>query len=281
MPVSRLASKNSNSKKGLSSQLKDMTELSRPEWDFRWVADEHEAEHVGIYEAAREVIRVAAARAGCSIPDAMGKLAVAVAKSPDRILERKDLDWVVGVLVYLSFSQLSVGMFPRPAIDSIDPSLELIDAMRKLRAVVVKPGSGSRIEIPSSSLLFQVEPGISLQEAMDALEFQFKMQRFDLKDKPQVRGRPAMPILRALSFYRYSMGRLATNLYLDFEQELNTASTFKPGRPLTAFGEQLYRGIQGSNTNDPVNVWSTELARFEDYFGPAVLQMVSLIKARS
>jgi hypothetical protein len=276
-----LASKNSKSKKGLSSQLKEMAALPRLEWDFRWVADEHEAEHVGTYEAAREVVRVSAARAGCAIPDVMGKLALAMAKHAGRILERKDIDWVVGVFMYLSFSQLSVGRFPGPAIASIDPSLELIDAMRKLRAVVVQPGSGSRFEIPSSNLLFQVEPGVSLQEAVDALEFQFKMQRFELKEKPPVRGRPGMPILRALSFYRYSMGRQATNLHLDFEQELDTASTFKPGRPLTAFGEQLYRGIQGSNTNDPINVWSTELARFEDYFEAAVRQMVSLIKARS
>lgn len=280
MPVCRLDSKNSNSKKRLSSQLKDMAALSRPEWDFRWVADEHEAEHVGVYEAAREVIRVAAARVGCSIPDAMDRLAVAVAKTPDRILELKDLDWVMGVLVYLSFSQLSVGRFPGPAIASIDPSLELIDAMRKLRAVVVKPGSGSRVETTSSSLLIQVEPGISLQEAMDALEFQFKMQRFELKDKPPVCGRPDMPILRALSFYRYSMGRLATNLYLDFEQDLSAASTLMPGRPRTAFGEQLYRGIQGSNTNNPTKVWSSELARFDGYIEMAVRQMVGLIKAR-
>lgn len=276
-----MTAKSSNPRKQLSGRLKEMAELSNSEWDFRWIVDEHEADHVGIYEAAREVVRVSAERSGCTIPLAMSKLASAFTRSPGRDLKRKDLDWVLGVFIYLSFSQLSAGMFPGPAITSIDPSLELVDAMRKLRAIKIRSGLGSRVEVPASNLLFQVEPGISLEEAIDALEFQFKMQRFELKDMPPVRGRPGAPILRALSFYRYSMGRSATNLHLDFEHELKTTSTFKAGRPLTEFGEQLYKGIQGSNTNDPINVWSTELARFEDYFESAVLQMVGLLKARN
>lgn len=281
MPVNRLASKNSKSKKGLSSQLKEMAALPRPEWDFRWVADEHEAEHVGIYEAAREVVRVSAARAGCTIPDAMRKFASVVAMSPKHILKGENLDWVVGVFMYLTWSQLSGGIFPGPSIAFIDPSLELIDAMRKLRVVEARLGSGSRIEIPDSHLLFQVEPGLSQQEVTDALMFKLRMHRYELKDKPPARGRPGMPILRALSFYRYSMGRPGTNLLLDFEQDLEVASTFRPGRPLTDFGEQLYRTIQGSNALDPINVWSSELARFEDYIEKAVRQMVSLLKSRS
>jgi hypothetical protein len=279
--LSQMTAKSSNSRKQLSGRLKEMAQLPNSEWDFRWIADEHEADHVGIFEAAREVVRVAAARSGCTIPVAMSKLASVFKGSPGGKRERKDLDWVIGVFGYLSFSQLSAGMFPGPAITSIDPSLELVDAMRKLRAVKVRSGLISRVEVPSSDLLFRVEPGISLEEAIDALEFQFKIQRFELKDTSPAPGRHGTPILRALSFYRYSMGRSATNLYLDFEQELDATSTFKPGRPLTEFGEQLYKGIRGSNTNDPVNLWSAELARFENYFESAELQMIGLLKARN
>lgn len=267
-----------NRKKQLSSRLKSMAQLPCDEWDFRWIADEHEADHVGIYEAAREVLRVSAERVGCSIPDAMSMFSREVWKTPGRMQKHQDLDWVAGVFFYLAGAQFSAGIFPRAAITFRDPTLELVDATRKLRAVKVRPGSEVRICPPS--MLIQVEPGVSLEEAWDALEFQFKMQRFDLNTKPAVKGRRGTPILRALSFYRYSMGRAATNLYLDFEQDLTRADVIRPGRPRTDFGGQLYRAVQGTTVNDPVNLWSSELARFEDYIADAVRQMVCVLSAR-
>lgn len=276
--LSQMTAKSSNLRKQLSGRLKEMAQLPNSEWDFRWIADEHEADHVGIFEAARDVVRVSAARAGCSVSDAIARLCSETFGAPDRMVKRKDLDWVVGVFLYLAAAQFNVGMFPRTAVCFVDPSLELIDAMRKLRAVKVRPGGGAII--PPSDLVIQIEPGLSLREAQDALEFQFKLQRFELRAEPPGPGRPASPILRALSFYRYSMGRSATNLYIDFERDLGLANAVRPGRPRSDFGEQLYRSIQEGIINDPVNLWSRELARFEAYIGKAVRELTTILKSR-
>lgn len=268
---------NRSTHKQLSSRLKvEMTQLPQQEWDFRWIADAHEAEHVGIYEAAREVLRVSAARAGCSVPDAMSRFSGALSEEPHLLERRKALDWVVGVFLYLASAQFVGGIFPRAAISFLDPTLDLVDAMRKLRAVKIQPGAVVRVFPPS--LLIQIEPGVGLREAQDALEFQFKMSKWDMKGAPS--GRPATPIIRALSVYRYSMGRPATNLYLDFKEDLSKACAVRPGRPRTEFGAELYQAITGSHINDSVNLWSTDLAKFEGYVADAVREMVELLKAR-
>jgi hypothetical protein len=268
----------SKAEKGLSARLKSMAALPQAEWDFRWVVDEHEADHLSIYESAREVIRLASARLGCSVPVAMARLAARLNANPKLLSKPMGVDWVLGVFFYLTPAQLFAGVFPGPSIGFLDPSLELVHALRKLRIHRAGEGQGGRKEVPGSKLILELDPNISLQEAQDAFEFQLRLLRFDLKPALPSRGRPVMTILRALSFYRFSMGRSDTNLYLNFEAEMKLTSTCRPGRPLTDFGKRLYAIVDDTNSNDPVNVWSRELARFEASLRPAVDAMVTLLK---